>query len=432
MTASVVKADVEWSPIKKIGFRVLCAYLVLFTFPGPIGYIAFAPVWAFSGWLLHAKVALARWTDIHVFGISAPPPFAFTGSGDTLERYTTQFNLVVLAIVAAVIWSLLDRRRADYARLSDWLRAWVRLNLATIIFGYGFAKVIPTQFGFVSLDAYAKPLGEFSPMGLLWAFMASSAPYTIFTGAFEVLGGVLLLFRRTATLGALILIGVLANVAMLNFSYDVPVKIFTLNLMVMAAFIAAPDIRRLADVFLFNRPVAPRPMPPLFARRRWNYAAAAAGALLVGYIVWSDVAGDLSNVREFAAARSASPIYGIYEVEDFRRNDVDVASVVSEPTRWRRVVFDAFNRVSIRRMSDAVNRYSAKFDAGANSVTLSSRPAGESPLTLNVERPDADHLVLRGRLGSDDIVARLRRVDDTQYLLRSRGFNWIQETPFNR
>ena len=432
MTTTVVKADGEWPPIKKIGFRFLCAYLVLFTFPGPLGYLQFAPIWAFSGWLLNAKVALARWTDIHLFGISTPPPFAFTGSADTLERYTTYFNYVVIAIVAAAVWSVLDRRRPHYLKLSEWLRAWVRLNLATIIFGYGFAKVIPTQFGSVSLDTYTKPLGEFSPMGLLWTFMGSSAPYTIFTGAFEVLGGVLLLFRRTASLGALILLGVLANVAMLNFSYDVPVKIFTLNLLVLTAFIAAPDLRRLANVLLLNRAAPPRPMPPLFARRRLSYAAIAAAGLLIGYIVWSDVSGNLSTVRESALARAASPIYGIYDVEAFRRNDVDVTPVLPEQARWRRVIFDAGNRVSIRRISEVVNRYSAKFDSSAKSVTLSSRPAGSPPLTLIFEQPDADHLILRGRLGSDDVVVRLRRVDEMQYLLLSRGFNWIQETPFNR
>jgi uncharacterized membrane protein YphA (DoxX/SURF4 family) len=328
-----------------------------------------------------------------------------------------------------VIWSVLDRRRPNYARLSEWVRAWVRLFLASVIFGYGFAKVIPTQFGAPSLDTYAKPLGEFSPMGLLWAFMAASGPYTIFTGAFEVLGGVFLLFRRTATFGALILLGVLANVAMLNFSYDVPVKIFTLNLLVLTGFIAAPDVGRLANLLLLNRATAPRPMRPLFARPRLNYAVIGAGALLIGYIVWWDVADELSAVREMAAARASSTIYGIYDVEDFRRNDVDAAA---EATRWRRVVFDAGDRVSIRRMSDAVNRYTSTFDPIAKTLTLSSRPGGEVPLRLTFEQPDADHMVLRGHLAADDIVARLRRVDETQYLLLSRGFNWIQERPFNR
>ena len=202
-----------------------------------------------------------------------------------------------------------------------WSRAWVRLDLATIMLGYGFAKVLPTQFGIPTLTAYAQPLGEFSPMGLLWAFMAASTPYTVLTGAIEVVGALCLLFRRTATLGALILFGALVNVAMLNFTYDVPVKIFTLNLLLMTAYIAAPDMRRLADVLLLNRSTAPRPPRPLFVRRWANYAAIGAGALFAGYIVWSNVSDGLLTMRESREAKATAPLYGIYDVEDYRTED---------------------------------------------------------------------------------------------------------------
>lgn len=57
-------------------------------------------------------------------------------------------------------------------------------------------------------------------MGLLWNFIGASAAYTIFTGVAEVLGGLLLVARRTALLGALVCIGVMSNVVLLNFSYD--------------------------------------------------------------------------------------------------------------------------------------------------------------------------------------------------------------------
>ena len=31
----------QWSALSKIGFRFLCAYLILFIGPGPIGYLPF-------------------------------------------------------------------------------------------------------------------------------------------------------------------------------------------------------------------------------------------------------------------------------------------------------------------------------------------------------------------------------------------------------
>ena len=97
------------------------------------------------------------------------------------------------------------------------------------------------------------------PMGVLWSFMGFSNVYQIFTGIGEALGSLLIVFRRTTTLGALLLCGVLANVALLNYTFDVPVKLFSTNLLLMAVFLAAPDAKRLFDVLVRNRPAAPRP-----------------------------------------------------------------------------------------------------------------------------------------------------------------------------
>jgi hypothetical protein len=47
------------------------------------------------------------------------------------------------------------------------------------------------------------------------------------------------------------------NVVMFNFSYDIPVKLFSLNLLAMALFLAAPEVRTLADLLVPNRPTLP-------------------------------------------------------------------------------------------------------------------------------------------------------------------------------
>ena len=431
LTATRLDAPHQWPIAGRIGFRFLSAYLLLFTFPGPFGWLPFASTRALSSWVFEGTLALSRWTQAHLFGIS-PAPFAFTGSSDTVYRYATQLNYVVIAVIAAVVWTLIDRRRSSYSRLDEWLRAWVRLSLSTIILGYGFAKVIPTQFATPSLQTYAQPLGEFSPMGLLWVFMGSSTAYTVFSGLVEVLGGLCLLFRRTATLGALILIGVMANVTMLNFAYDVPVKIFSLNLILMAANIAAPDARRLLNVIVLNRATTPRPTVPLFARRWSRAGVTAAVALYAGYIVWSNVSGGMSSLSAARSAIAASPLYGIYDVVDIRRDDPGMTPATAHSGQWRRVIFDAGGRITIRTASDVVTRFNSKVDAGRHSMTLTDRAVAGHTLVLGFDQPEQNSLVLRATIAGDPAIVRLRRLDEQQYLLLSRGFNWIQERPFNR
>ena len=131
---------------------------------------------------------------------------------------------------------------------------------------YGSVKVIKSQFPNPTLDRLLQPFGDASPMGLLWTFMGASESYNIFTGAGEMLGGLLLTTRRTTLLGALVCFGVMSHVAMLNFSYDVPVKLFSMHLLAMALFLMAPDLGRLARMFVLNRPVEPAVFRPLSRR----------------------------------------------------------------------------------------------------------------------------------------------------------------------
>ena len=55
------------------------------------------------------------------------------------------------------------------------------------MFGYGFAKLCLSQFAPPSPARLDQPIGESTPMGILWTFMGASPAYCIFTGAVEVL-----------------------------------------------------------------------------------------------------------------------------------------------------------------------------------------------------------------------------------------------------
>src|SRR5215211_7276333 len=188
---------VAWSVARRIGFRFLFSYFVLYLFPFPLSLLPIpgnpARFWGqFEQWL-------SLWTETHLFGLAKPVPIVPTGSGDTMAQFASQVNWLLIALGATIVWSLLDRRRAHYARLSQWLTVYVRYGLAMIMFGYGFAKIIPTQMPAPQLERLVQPWGEFSPMGVLWSFMGYSSVYQIFTGFGEATGSFFLLFRRTTT-----------------------------------------------------------------------------------------------------------------------------------------------------------------------------------------------------------------------------------------
>lgn len=81
---------------------------------------------------------------------------------------------------------------------------------------------------------------------LVWAFYDYSPFYGRITGLFEFLPAVLLLSRRTATLGALGLFAVSLNVTLMDFAFDFPlVKYTALAYTLLSAMLLAHDHERL-------------------------------------------------------------------------------------------------------------------------------------------------------------------------------------------
>src|SRR6185369_10228156 len=74
------------------------------------------------------------------------------------------------------------------------------------------------------------------------------------------------------TFGALVLATVLTNVVMMNFCYDVPVKINSSHYLVMCVVLLWPDLRRLVDVLVLHRPTQPALHPLRPARRSMRIA----------------------------------------------------------------------------------------------------------------------------------------------------------------
>jgi hypothetical protein len=291
---------------------------------------------------------------------------------------------------------------------------------------YGLAKVIPSQFPPPRLDRLVETYGASSPMGILWAFMGTSVAYSIFTGAAELLGGLLLIPRRTALLGALVSIGVMSNVVALNFFYDVPVKLFSLHLLLMAVFVAAPDARRLVDFFVLH------PVEPLFQTRRTHVGALVLRTLLLIAFVYIAGKQSLGYIQQTGSAAGRSPLRGVWNVDVLEIDGVPRPPLVTDVSRWRRFVFDVPGFASIFLMSDERVRYTAQLDEKTKSMAFTNRDDPKDKFGLICLRPDAKTLQLDGTVAGRKMHAVCKLADEKQFLLTTRGFHWINERPFNR
>jgi uncharacterized membrane protein YphA (DoxX/SURF4 family) len=420
----------EWNLATRIFFRLACVYWLLYSLPST-GRISFFGVIPGAQAYKSVWQSIGRWVAVHAFHLSGPVTVSrFTGSGDTTLDYIEELCFLVLTCAAVLAWSLADRNRKEYRTLHSWLRLLVRYTLAITLLSYGFSKVFPLQFPFPALSRMIEPFGDFSPMGVLWQFMGSSPAYTIFAGMMETLGGALLLFRRTTTLGALVSAGVLLNVVVLNFCYDVPVKLYSLNLLLMAVFLTAPDLGKLTGLLVLNRPAAPvTASGPVFEKRWMRIGALSIKILFIGFFPLQNA---LQSYQFYKSAvlnpTNRPPLYGLYQVESFKQNGKEIPPLMTDVSRWKAVVAQNATIIQVRMMDDTERGFATQYDASASTVTLT----GISKIILTYSRPDADHLVLTGTVDNDPLEIRMRRKDPSEFLLVNRGFHWINELPFNR
>ncbi len=92
-----------------------------------------------------------------------------------------------------------------------------RWHVAISMFVYGIAKTVQ----FSPTSEVSAPANTLTGQELMWAFYGYSLGYAKFLGVVEMLGAVLLLFRRTTLLGCLLISGVLVNVITQDLVYDV-------------------------------------------------------------------------------------------------------------------------------------------------------------------------------------------------------------------
>ena len=66
----------------------------------------------------------------------------------------------MVAAAAAAVWSVVDRKRENYATLYKWFRVFLRFALASELLAYGMAKVIPLQMPFPYLPKLVEPFAS--------------------------------------------------------------------------------------------------------------------------------------------------------------------------------------------------------------------------------------------------------------------------------
>ena len=414
----------HWNISQKIAFRFFAVYIFLFTMSNQfVASGIFDKLWRI----------VVPWFAKHILQLEKDITIFTNGSGDTTYNFVSLLVFALIAAIVTVVWTAFNPEKPQESRLLDPLVVLVRYYVIFQMVTYGLAKLFYLQFQEPMFSRLIQPYGESSPMGLLWTFMGFSKGYTIMAGAAEFLGGILLLFRKTRTLGAMVVFGVMVNVMAMNFFYDVPVKILSSHLVFLSIFLLVLDGRRLLNFLILNKEVPAREINHFITNPKIRR--------IKDYIKWGLVSIGLglafyqmfNLVSQYGPAAEKPPLYGLHEVESFERNGEIIPPLTTDSTRWDKLIIQRAGAARVHFMPNNRQFYDFKPDSLSNFVLINvSGDTTGMVDTLFFTQPDSSLLELEGVLASDTLKIRLKSRQKNSFLLMNRGFHWVSEYPHNR
>jgi hypothetical protein len=434
-----------WTGSSKFGFRFVACYLFL-SFFTVYGILTVLPVvgYTLEGWIEDRWQIPVVWLGRHVFHLQGiATQFHASDSRDTALNWIAAGFIIPLSLVVSLFWSLFDRDRREYQQASLWLRFIVRLALIFLMLRYGLMKVFPLQMPPPSLAVLNEPVGQTSPMTLLWTLIGLHPAYEILIGSIESGAAFLLVFRRTAPIGAVLTVVLMTNVLLFNMFFDVPVKLGAANVLILAAALLAPDAKSLFRYFWLRQPTelstswVPKVKGPIAGR-----CLVAAEALFVVFALVQFVPGLWEGFEQQKAnVKHPSALTGQWHVDSILRSEggfpIPVPVLTGEGRPMTDIYLEPTGSVMVRSDDARLWRAQAQIDGDKHLFTLDSGYFDGLRFSASylMEQTDPAHLILRptGQAAKTNGTVTLTRIPlPADYPLLERRFHWVNEWALER
>lgn len=347
-------------PLKKIFTFFLLSFLVINFFPFPLSEIPFLEVLADFYFSIADYIII--WFGKTILNIPTLTKIEDTGSGDTTFDYVKMLWDFIVAVVATITFFLLFDKKNYYSRFAYWATTYCRYYLGLNLIFYGLIKFFQGQFPPTALWRLEENFGDATPMGLLWTFIGHSHFYGFFAGMTEVIAGFMVLYHRTKIVGAILAFMVMLNVVMMNFCFDVPVKLFSTQLLVISLLLLAPNLQRLYNFFILNKSETLIQDHFIF-QTKWKRNIQVYGKILYILILISLIMiPPIMEKYSEAEETLKKPLVGCYPTSKFYVKDKDTMSENHLDTiRWKKYVIGK-KGFTIFYSNDSVGYYLTKID----------------------------------------------------------------------
>lgn len=344
---------------------------------------------------------------------------------DSTGHYIFTVGLLIVSVLSGIATAIVGKKEIN-PKLMYWFHTALSYYLALTLFKYGADKIFKHQFYLPEPNTLFTPVGQMTPDMLFWSSMGSSYSYTVFAGIIEVIPALLLLFRKTRVLGTIIATAVMINVVMLNFGFDITVKLYSLFLLFICFILLSPHLKSIWNLFIKSKQgalVIEGYQPITKSQLRFYTISKTIAIGLIAYescgfyFATNNLNDDLSPRPE---------LHGAYDIYLLTDNGHIIPADMGHPGRFRRVFFHRQNYFIIQRMDDLFIDYKVQVDTTTKKLVLSesSWPAHHHHTSELTYQVNENKLVIYGYFFDSYITLFAEKINLEELPLLKEDFHW--------
>jgi hypothetical protein len=338
----------------------------------------------------------------------------------------SMYVLLLIVFVLSAIISLFIKYIPDWdqhrSKVFNFIHLLFCYYLVLMLLKYGVDKIFKSQFYLPEPNTLYTSLGYIDKDLLYWSTMGTSRLYNVFTGSIEVLASVLLFFKRTRMTGLLLAALSLLQVVVVNFSFDISVKLYSILLFSLSLYLLAPYRQRLV-AFLFTRREIPALPPPITVFSKHPSLSVFIRCLIAGLFLF-EVFYPYIQTYNFNDDTAGRPyLHGAYEVKEVIAG-TDTLNEADYPVK--RFFIHRNGYMIFQNNKDEMQDYSLIYDTTNQLLLLKDYQLRESLLKYSYLPADSLLFLQYNKDGKEYQVSG-KALDWQKLPVLRKGFHWTAD-----
>ena len=159
---------------------------------------------------------------------------------------------IVFSIGFSVYWHKKEKKgTSNSIKYISWLSTILRYWIAFLLLDFGFQKIFEVNFNY-SYHINDSLASALTGQELTWKYYGFSYGLALILASFQIIGSILLLFKRTILLGVAVLLPVLLNIVLINIFYSIGLITLFTSILITLGLVTLMLQQKVDIIHFFN------------------------------------------------------------------------------------------------------------------------------------------------------------------------------------